>query len=143
VNAPAAARLQLLARIDIKVSWQGQHASLTIGGELDWATAPVLTERLTEVMAKQPGQVTLELAHLDFMDCAGVSPIVRARRDLPACCPLVLESPVPRVRKLLAATGIDQLAGLSVSPAGPDDPAQPHDRRSGARPGQASPPGTV
>lgn len=115
MNAPAAARPHPLARIDIKVSWQGRRASLAIGGELDWATAPVLTERLTEVMAKQPEQVTLELARLDFMDCAGVSPIVRARRDLPASCPLVLESPVPRVRKLLAATGVEQLDGLRVS----------------------------
>lgn len=143
MNAPAAAGPQLLARIDIKVSWQGQHASLTIGGELDWATAPVLTERLTEVMARQPERVTLDLARLDFMDCAGVSPIVRARRDLPACCPLVLESPVPRVRKLLAATGVDQLDGLRVSQAGPTDRSRSHDRRSGARPCQAAPPGAV
>jgi anti-sigma B factor antagonist len=123
VSAPAAARPHLLARIDIEVSWQDQHAGLVIGGELDWATAPVLSERLTEVVAKQPEQVTLELASLVFMDCAGVSPIVLARRDLPARCPLVLASPVPQVRKLLAATGVDHLDGLRVSQSGPADPA--------------------
>ena len=143
MNAPAATRPQLLARIDIKVSWEDQRASVAIGGELDWATAPVLAERLTEVLAKHPAQVTLNLAKLEFMDCAGVSPIVRARRDLPACCPMVLESPVPRVRKLLTVTGIDHLDGLSVSQATPADPARPQERRSGARPCQASPPGTV
>ncbi len=143
MNAPPAIEPQLLARIDVKVSWHDQHASLIIGGELDWATAPVLTECLTEVLAKQPEQVTLDLAKLGFMDCAGVSPIVRARRDLPVRCPLILESPIPRVRKLLAATGVDQLDGLRVSQAAPTETARPQDRRSGARPSQASPPGTV
>lgn len=125
MNAPPAIRPELLARIDIKVSWHEQHASLVIGGELDWATAPVLTECLTEVLAKQPAQVTLDLANLEFMDCAGVSPIVRARRDLPMRCPLILESPVPRVRKLLAATGVDHIGGLRVSQAAPTETARP------------------
>jgi anti-anti-sigma factor len=125
VNAPPATRPQLLARIDIKVSWQDQRASLVIGGELDWATAPVLTECLTEVLAKRPEQVTLDLANLEFMDCAGVSPIVRARRDLPVRCPLILGSPLPRVRKLLAATGVDRLDGLGVTPAAPTETARP------------------
>lgn len=128
MNAPPATRPQVLARIDLKVSWQDQHASLVIGGELDWATAPVLTECLTEVLAKQPEQLTLDLANLEFMDCAGLSPIVRARRELPVRYPLILESPVPRVRKLLAATGVDHLDGLRISQAAPSDPARPQDR---------------
>jgi anti-anti-sigma factor len=128
VNVPAAPGPQLLARIDVTIGWEGRRAILTVAGELDWATASVLTERLDEVVAGKPEQVTLDLANLTFMDCSGVSPIVRARRVLPASCPIVLRSPIPSVRRFLAAGGIDRIDGLPIVRAASADSTRPQER---------------
>jgi anti-anti-sigma factor len=101
--------------MSVEVCWEDRHARLTLDGELDWATASVLSERLTEVVAEQPEQVTVDLANVGFMDCAGISPLAMARRALPDKCPLVLATPIPRVRKLLTVTGFDTVDGVLIA----------------------------
>jgi anti-anti-sigma factor len=115
VNAPAATKLHVLAHVDVQVHWQERQATVSISGELDWATAPILSEYLSEVLDARPLRLTIDLADLEFMDCSGITPIVRARRALPADCPLILQSPSPRIRRFLAATEIDRVDGVCVA----------------------------
>jgi anti-anti-sigma factor len=117
VNAPAATGLHILAHVDIEVHWQDRQATVTVKGELDWATAPVLSEYLSEVLDARPQRLAIDLADLEFMDCSGITPIIRARHALPADCPLILQSPNPRIRRFLAATEIDRVDGISVAKA--------------------------
>jgi anti-sigma B factor antagonist len=98
----------------VLVHWQGACASLMVSGELDLATAPLLTAYLTSVLAQQPRQLTMDLARLAFADCAGLAPIVRARRLLPPGRPLILRSPRPATRMLLRLTGLDQVCDVET-----------------------------
>jgi anti-anti-sigma regulatory factor len=49
----------------------------------------------------------IDLAQTSFLDCAGVSVILSARRDLggPSC--IVIRQPRPIIRKILAITQVD------------------------------------
>jgi anti-sigma B factor antagonist len=95
--------------LDIQVHWASHDATVILSGELDYASAPALTARLAELVAKHPQRLVLDLAQVVFMDCAGLTPIARARRALPADRPLFLRSPARAVRQLLKITHMDQL----------------------------------
>lgn len=92
----------------VLVRWHGACATVTLHGELDLATAPLLTGCLTSVLAQQPRQLTVDLARLDFIDCAGIAPLVRARHLLPPGRPLIIRSPTAPARRLLRLTGLGE-----------------------------------
>ncbi len=98
-----------LAPLSIHVYWHDATATMTIAGELDCATAPVLSERLATTLAQQPQRLVLDLAHLTFIDCAGLAPILRARRALSPSAALVLRSVTPATRHFLAVAKVSQL----------------------------------
>jgi anti-sigma B factor antagonist len=90
------------------VCWQDGCAIVTLTGELDLATAPVLASELAPVLARQPQRLILDLAGLCFIDCSGLSEFIRASRALPAGRRLTLRSASPATRKLLAMSGLQE-----------------------------------
>ncbi len=111
--------------IDMQVHWDNRDVTVVLAGELDCASAPDLSALLTELIAKRPQQLVLDLANVLFMDCAGITLIVRARRALPAARPVILRSPSRQARRLLKITQMDQLCliqdGLPRSAASPPE----------------------
>lgn len=112
MSVPAAQAHQQTALLRVQTRWQARTATLVLVGELDYATAPLLAGRLTTALARRPERVILDLAALTFIDCSGLTPIIRARNRLPQEVPLIMRSPRRRVRSLLALTGVDQTPGL-------------------------------
>jgi anti-sigma B factor antagonist len=55
---------------------------LTVSGELDIATAPVLRERLSAAIAGGVRRLVIDLRPVSFMDSIAVAAILHARRDL-------------------------------------------------------------
>jgi anti-anti-sigma factor len=55
---------------------------LTVAGELDIATAPLLRERLTAAIGAGVRRLVLDLRPVSFMDSVAVAAILHARRDL-------------------------------------------------------------
>ena len=108
MSAPAGQDHGAAGPLLVLVRWHGACATVTLHGELDLATAPLLTACLTGVLAEQPRQLTVDLARLDFIDCAGIAPLVMARRLLPPGRPLILRSPTAAARRLLRLTGLGQ-----------------------------------
>lgn len=53
-------------------------ATLTLSGELDLLTAPILRSRLHEA-ASDAGELVVDLSAVTFMDCAGLEPLLEAR----------------------------------------------------------------
>ena len=91
----------------------GRHnATVIIGGELDYATAPILTARLRRVIAGQPERLILDMARVIFIDCAGLSLIVQARNRLPAGASLIVRSPSAGVRRLFRLASLEQVCAL-------------------------------
>ena len=85
-------------------------AGVAVRGEVELATAPVLTAALEEGIRRSSGAFVLDLAAVDFLDSSGVACLVRARallgRDDRA---LALVCPPGSVRRVLELTGIDEL----------------------------------
>lgn len=112
MSVPAARTCPQAPSLHVETCWQGRTATLVLCGELDYATAPLLAGRLTTALARGPESVILDLAALTFIDCSGLSPIIRARNHLPQEVPLIMRSARRPVRSLLALTGVDQTPGL-------------------------------
>jgi anti-sigma B factor antagonist len=55
---------------------------LTVQGELDMATAPLLRERLTATRDGGAGRLVLDLRPVSFMDSVAMAAILHARKDL-------------------------------------------------------------
>jgi anti-sigma B factor antagonist len=80
--------------------------TVTIRGEVDVATAPVLCGYLDRALQEQPRLLVFDLAGVEFIDCAAVAAI-RACRATPGRPGLVLRHPRPHVRRMLSLTGLD------------------------------------
>jgi anti-sigma B factor antagonist len=92
----------------IAVEAVGDRAvTVTIRGELDLATAPVLSDCLERAMARHPWSLVFDLADVGFMDCAAAHVLIEAARGLPGSPPPVLLHPVFAVRRVLSVTGLD------------------------------------
>lgn len=74
---------------------------------LDSSTASRVSERLEEALRLRPHRLVLDLSGCDFLDATGVSALVRAHRAARwQDTSLVLLHPSPRLRRVLALTGL-------------------------------------
>jgi len=93
--------------LTIEVSRDGDEATLTLTGELDPHTAPMLTDELETLTGEGVTTVVLVLSGLGFIDSSGLRVVIAADRDLTANGGrLVLRSPSETVRRLLEITGL-------------------------------------
>ena len=65
--------------LDIEIGATGDIRVVRLGGELDLASVPRLTELLVEVAAPR---VILDLSGLAFIDSSGVAALVRAQQQM-------------------------------------------------------------
>jgi anti-anti-sigma factor len=100
----------------IAVQAAGDSAvTVTIQGELDLTTAPVLSVYLERAMARHhPESLVFDMADVAFMDCAAAHVLIGASRMLPGSPPPVLRHPVFAVRRMLSVSGLD--AGCIILP---------------------------
>lgn len=79
---------------------------VTLRGELDLTTVPVLSACLAEVAVESPARLVFDLAALTFADCAGARVIACTGSILPPGSAVILRSPAPSVRRVLELTGL-------------------------------------
>ena len=97
---------------DVTATERDDLTTVAVMGELDCDTAP----RLNQVLASlaDPGRVILvDLSQTEFMDCAGIAPMVaacRLQRDLGG--DLVLDSPGRAVSRVIERTQLDKLINV-------------------------------
>jgi anti-anti-sigma factor len=78
-------------------------------GEIDIATSPDFDRELDGALASQPVVLVINLAAVEFMDSSGLNSILRAARATGEGTRLVLDSPSDACRRVLEATGLDEL----------------------------------
>lgn len=57
--------------LSVRCHWNGRAARVTVCGEVDFATVGILSQRLSEAAARQPGRLVIDLneeGHIDFAD---------------------------------------------------------------------------
>lgn len=82
-----------------------------VAGELDTYTAPMMHERLADVIDGQGNlDIVVDLEGVTFMDSAGVSTVLRAHQRLRIRGGrLSVARPSPAARKVMEITGLDGL----------------------------------
>jgi anti-anti-sigma factor len=85
---------------------------LRLDGELDLATAPLLTQALLDLEAER--EVHLDLATLTFLDSSGLHVIVKLARSQDGDRSVVLLNPSDAVRRCLEITGIDKHPAVDI-----------------------------
>jgi anti-sigma B factor antagonist len=80
---------------------------LRLRGELDLASAPEFESALSEAMNAEPCRIIVDLHSLDFMDCTGISLLIRAQQSAHALGhKLVLRRGPAQVQRLFQLTGL-------------------------------------
>lgn len=87
-------------------------AGLRLDGELDLATAPLLTEALVDLASER--EVHLDLALLTFMDSSGLHAIIKLARSQDGDRSVVLLNPSTAVLRLLEIAGIDKHPAVEI-----------------------------
>jgi anti-anti-sigma factor len=85
---------------------------LALHGELDAAAAPQLEKLLEENRREGHLRVILDLSELTFVDSAGVSVLIKAKKEAEEQgSQFILRRPTPQVHRLFAVVGmVDWLA---------------------------------
>jgi anti-anti-sigma factor len=86
--------------------------TLALHGELDVAAAPQLEKLLDEVRHERHARVMLDLSELTFVDSAGVSVLIKAKKEAEEDgSEFVLRRPTAQVHRVFALVGmVDWLA---------------------------------
>jgi anti-anti-sigma factor len=96
----------------IEVDVKQETAVLTVTGDLDLTSRPLLAERLTAALAAVPRRLVLDLAGTSFMDAGSARVVASAGQFLACGARLVIRHPNPMVRRVLKLTGYD--AGCDI-----------------------------
>jgi anti-sigma B factor antagonist len=93
------------------------HVIVVLSGELDIHGAGLAAAGLAAAVAREP-QVIVDLAGLEFIDCSGITVLVRGRKlARHAGGELRLAAPRPRVLRLLALTRLTGVIPVHASVA--------------------------
>jgi anti-anti-sigma factor len=87
---------------------QDGYTIVTIGGEIDLGSAPMLREHLLALLRPQASQIVIDLSGVAFCDASGLAVLVAAsRRAALLGRVLRLAAPVPLTATVLRLTGLD------------------------------------
>jgi anti-sigma B factor antagonist len=103
------------APLQLFVSGEGT-TRLIVAGELDGATAVLLSEQLRQLVADLVGDLTIDIGLVTFIDSTGLSLLISLHKQVRALGrTLTVADPTPMARRLLEITGLDQ--ALTIEPA--------------------------
>jgi anti-sigma B factor antagonist len=107
--------------VELKVTTQsqGDHAVMSVAGEIDLYTAPKLhTELMTALSGTAPLRLVVDMTGVEFCDSTGMNVLLAAhRRAREDGGELQLASPRPAIRKVLQVTGLESVFTVVDRPA--------------------------
>jgi anti-anti-sigma factor len=92
-------------------------AVVRLDGELDCASAPQLAAVVTRLLIgplPTPSHIVFDAERLNFVDVAGLQPLVDARRRVPAGCRLEVRNAGPQTARVIRTLGLDEMLGLQA-----------------------------
>lgn len=98
------------ARDLLTIDRQEEDGSVTLSlhGEVDLLSAPLLRQGLRDAAQASPRRIVLDLAELDFIDSTGVHTLLEAQSYIGSNDhALVLANVPPHVHRLFRITGVD------------------------------------
>ncbi len=103
-SANAAPTDLLPFRCDVSL---GDHATVSVRGDLDLATAPILLRELLAVLAQPVTAVSVDLGNVTFLDSSGIAALITARQAVADRGVAFALDAIPiNVRRVLAVAGV-------------------------------------
>jgi anti-anti-sigma factor len=94
----------------------GRRSVLRLQGELDVCTKDQLRLAISNALERPLSLLIIDLSALSFMDCSGLSVLVRAHQYLAGQdCQLLITGAQPMVQRLIHLTGLDTYLQLSTT----------------------------
>ena len=98
----------LAVDFDIRVDRFAGEVVVSVLGEVDMASGPLLWECLAEAIPDAARRLVIDLSDTTFIDSTGLAIFVRAREQLRhRGAELILRTPQASARKVLSITGLD------------------------------------
>jgi anti-sigma B factor antagonist len=85
---------------------------LTVVGEIDTATAPVLTEKASQALTDGPVALVIDLTDVEFLSSAGLEVLVKTHHAGGTTTKVVVVASGPATSRPIKLTGVDQLVPL-------------------------------
>ena len=129
--------------LDLSTRGYGDHAVVSVGGEVDLETATRLGDAALEALRDLSSHLVLDLSGVSFMDSTGLKVLLSLQRSAAlAGGSLTVAGATRPVRRILTLTGLDQTLQLvdsvdAVDGADPGRDAVPADRLRAAAAGSA------
>lgn len=89
---------------------------LSLVGDVDLSSLPVLTEHVDQVLATSPGVVGFELSGVGFMDSSGIGVLLQVAGVVAT---VALINPSPAVRRLVELSGLTAVLPITDTPVVP------------------------
>ena len=93
----------------------GDAVALTVSGELDIGTAPVLQRRLEDIQGRGTRRILLDLSEVSFIDSLSVASIVAAKRRLGPRGRMAVVARHPHVLAVFEIAGLDDVINLRAT----------------------------
>jgi anti-sigma B factor antagonist len=96
--------------LHVKVAWREDRVIVAVTGEVDVATAPLLSIALDQVTANSSRSVEIDLSGTSFFACRGLSVLTAAHHRLTEKgAALIVRGAVGVVRRAFTASGLHAL----------------------------------
>jgi anti-sigma B factor antagonist len=93
--------------LTVDTEQRGDVVVVSVGGELDMATAPQLQDQITDLLDRGLSRLVFDLTDLSFCDSTGLSVFVRAKNSTDDAGGTVrLAAPQRGVRRILEVSGL-------------------------------------
>lgn len=100
--------------LQVEISGSAEAPLVTVEGELDVATSPLLRRRLDAVVEAGGRDVRVDLTAVGFMDSSGLGALMAVHHRLRECDGRIsITGAAPPVRKILEITALDEVFVLS------------------------------
>lgn len=96
-----------LLRVSTHLESQGQVVVLTVEGEIDLSTAPMLSDEIDTALATSPAGVVVDLTGVDFLASVGMSVLLGSYRNATSVCAFAIVADGTAVRRPMKLVGLD------------------------------------
>jgi len=96
-----------------EVRWQDKQVVVDVAGDVDMGHSAAFQQCLSDVMAKAPAHVIVDLAGVDYMDSSGIAALVKLHSQAKAAGTVLSLVAVHRnVRSILQITHLDGMFSI-------------------------------
>jgi anti-sigma B factor antagonist len=85
---------------------------LAVVGEIDTASAPMLTEKASQALLDRPAALVIDLTGVEFLSSAGLEVLVKTQQEGGDTTKVVVVAEGPATSRPITLTGVDQIVPL-------------------------------